>query len=127
MAYTFTHGIALGLWILAGLAFFVAAVLPGSAVGQLAGPLLLAITVGWTAVMVRHAEWIKSFTPDLLTSSKRPRVYALTLIGVLVALAITVTIIRSGDQRSFLLAAFAACCALVLGWQAAGNHYRDRK
>lgn len=121
MAYTFTHGIALGFWILAGLAFFMAAALPGSAVGQLAGPLLLAIAVGWTAVAIRRGEGVRGSGVPLLTPSQLPRFYALTLCGALVVLAVAVTVIRTGDRRSFLFAAFAVCCAVVLGWRMMGR------
>lgn len=116
MVYTLTRGITLGLWTLTGLAFLTAAVLPGSAVGQLAGPLLLAIAVGWTATALPRAS-ASAYERNRkgITSATLLRFYTLTLVGTLVALTIAVTIVHTGDRRSFLFAGFVALCAVALG------------
>jgi len=120
MVSTFTNGIALGLWILAGLAFLTSALLPGSAVGHALGPLLLAGAIGWTALTssVRGSE--RASVQE--TRTPRFRWWLLLLFGVLLAVGISLTIIRTGDQRSFLFAGFAALCAVVLGWQLQSQH-----
>lgn len=102
------RGIALGLWILAGLAFLLGALLPGSAGGDLLGPVLLAAAVGWIGLM-----------PSAQTTRDMPARRAfLVLLGVALAFGIALTIVRNGDRRSFLFVAFTALVAAALAYGA---------
>jgi hypothetical protein len=103
--HAIVRGVALGLWILTGLAFLVSALFPGSTGAAFLGPLLLTCAVFLTALAPRGA----------VLNRKNPTRRLLYMVGAaLLVLAIALTIIRTGDQRSFLFALFITIAALAL-------------
>lgn len=99
------RGIAIGLWILAGLAFLLAAFFPGSFGRGILGPSIGALAIAWTALLPS--------TPFPLRRSER-RSIVLVLLGGFLAFGIALFVIRDGDRRSFLYVAFTAVAALAL-------------
>ncbi|MDP3685888.1 MAG: hypothetical protein Q8R32_03590, partial [bacterium] len=83
---TIFRGIAFGLWTLTGLSFLADALLSGAGRFSSIAPWLLAASVAWTALIPVHGQ--------------RPRAnqsLLLTLFGLVLALAVSFTIIRDGD------------------------------
>lgn len=122
MSTNILRGIAIGLWILTGLGFLLPALLPGSTGTRIVGPVLLALAVAWTALVPRDAsaqtqEKERGWRGSAIswTALGLPR-RALAAWGLLVALAVALVIIRTGDRRSFLFAAFTTLVAAVLTW-----------
>ena len=114
------RGVAVGLWVLTGLAFLVAALSPGSTGGSILGPFLLTLAIFWTGVLASAPRQGRSELkhPDhdhgtrgwqTITES------ATRLAGFFLALGIPLVIIREGDRRSFLYIGFVALVALTFG------------
>lgn len=116
------RGAALGLWTLAGLAFLLAALFPSSAGARVLGPALVAVAVAWTALVPRgtRAQRTHLHSSGYGEQARRRvpsgRALGLVALATLLALALAITIVREGDRRSFLYAAFTAVIALVLAY-----------
>ncbi len=109
MSSELRRGIALGLWILAGLAFLVSALFPLSAGAGTAGPLLLALAAGGTALTSPSSAFG-------YLASRRFSLPAMVVrvVVLLFVLGIALTIIRDGDRRSFWYVAGVALVALTI-------------
>lgn len=97
------RGIAIGLWVLSGLAFFADALLPHAGQFHVFAPWLLAASVAWTALMPAEHAGPQQGNQNILW-----------LAGLLLACTISFVIIRDGTGRSFLFIAFSGLAALVL-------------
>ncbi len=104
------QGVSLGLWVLAGLAFLLRALFPGSTGGTLLAPILLAAAVAVTGIGASRAFK----TP--ISSSGKHRLLAAASAAVL-ALLVSLTIIREGDRRSWVFVAVTALLVFVLTWR----------
>lgn len=102
------HGVAIGLWALAGLSYLVRALLPGSAAQGIAGPLLLAAAVAWTALLPTSAAARPAGAPP------RRLPVLLLLLGGLLAAGTALAIVSEGDRRSFLFIGFTVVAVLTL-------------
>lgn len=105
-----TRGVAIGLWTLAGLAYVVRAITPGTAVDATVGPLLLSAAAVWTALLGRSSPP----GPERNAPQGISR-YILLALGGLCALGIAIVSLPTGDQRSFLYIAYTALIATLLG------------
>ena len=78
-------------------------------------PWLLAMSVGWTAVIPRRGSAIThaSASGGKNLSRSRPS-WALLFLGFALALAISFTLIRAGDRRSLLFVGFVSVVVLLL-------------
>lgn len=101
------RGIALGLWILTGLAFLVSALFPRSSGAAILGPVLLTLAVLTTALLPLGP------TAPISQAPVRRRVL-LSIVVLVLALSITLTIIREGDRRSFVYVLFVVALTLLL-------------
>lgn len=98
------RGVAIGLWVLTGLTFLEGALLPGGGQLHFLSPLLLAVSIVWTAVIPRLEQSARE---------KRPRV-AFLLAGSILAFATSFVLIHDGDRRSLLLVGFSTLAAVLL-------------
>lgn len=103
------RGVALGFWILAGLAFLSSALFPGSTGAQLLGPSFASMAAVLTALSPRRSSPVVGHA-----SPGRDRL--LGVLGAMLTLAITLVIVREGDQRSWLFVIYAAAAAILFGF-----------
>lgn len=105
-------GIALGLWILAGLAFLAEAVLPGSVATRTVGAVLLAAAVLATALALPPTDAARK---HLVFARGKHQVFA-RLGAAALAFLIALTVVREGDTRSWLFVSVVALLAVLLAY-----------
>lgn len=120
LASDIARGVAIGLWVLTGLAFLVVALSPGSTGGNILGPFLLTLAIFWTVVLVLAPGYgrngLKNPSHDQERRGRQRWMRgAARLAGFLLALGIPLVIIREGDRRSFLYVGFVALVAFAFG------------
>lgn len=108
---SFSKGAALGLWILAGLAFLLHALFPGSTGGTVLAPVLLAAAVAVTGIAAAKRDSYK----HPMSVHDTHRMFVVVGASVL-ALLIALTIIAEGDRRSWIFAAATTLLVAVLAW-----------
>ena len=108
------RGVTLGLWVLSGLAFLGSVLLPGSTGAQLLGPVLIGMAVVLTALVPRRVSPVVGHAARWLYRS-------MIVFGTVLAFAITLVIVREGDQRSWLFVGYTAAAAIFFGFQGTKN------
>ena len=109
------RGITVGLWTLTGLTFLADALLPGIGRVAVLAPWLLAVSVAWTAMIpMRGSAITNDSTSGKKRFSRSQLSRVLLLLGFALALAVSFTIIRDGDRRSFVLVGFVSVIVLLL-------------
>lgn len=107
---SFSKGAALGLWALAGLAFLLHALFPGSTGGTVLAPVLLAAAVAVTGIAATNAS---RKHPVLAV---RKHLVFTHIVAALVAFLIALTIVAEGDRRSWIFVGGTTLLVAVLAW-----------
>lgn len=99
------RGTAIGLWVLSGLAFLADALLPHAGQFHVFAPWLLAAAVLTTV-------WL----PQGLTTAPLRNQRIFWFVGLVLALAISFTIIRDGTSRSLIFVILTSAVVITLSF-----------